>query len=215
MHNSVSLDGSFINFEYPPDLMGIHYQIAAGFGKSIRLFGSNTAKVSIDLFGGFTPETKEDFNKPQKKDDPSNWVVVDSKASLKNKLHYFRRSEYCRDIIVLVSEETDKDYIKYLQSRNYDHYVVGKKRVDLAKAIELIAKKYDCNIILVDSGRELTNALINQNLISEISLLIIPVIVGGKAENLFTNVLNPKNLTLVKEEKYPGGYIHVSYKVVK
>ncbi len=214
MHNSVSLDGSFINFEIPPELMGLHYQIAARFGKVVNLFGSNTADIATQMFGELPEETAEDFKKPQKENLPF-WFVVDSKAVLKNKLHYFRRLEYCRDIVVLVSENTDKNYLDYLNKRNYDYYVIGKEMVDLAKAVELISDKYAADAIMVDSGRGLTNAMINQNLIDEISLLVVPTIVGDKSENIFKDVKEEIKLTNIKEEKFPNGYIWLLYEIQK
>jgi 2,5-diamino-6-(ribosylamino)-4(3H)-pyrimidinone 5'-phosphate reductase len=214
MHNSVSLDGSFINFEFPPELMGLHYQIAAGFGKVVSLFGSNTANVAIQMFGGLSKEAKEDFKKPEKENLPF-WFAVDSKATLKNKLHFFRRLEYCRDIVVLVSKNTDKDYLNYLSERNYDYYILGEERVDLVKAVKLISEKYDMDAIMVDSGRGLTNAMLNQGLIDEISLLVVPTIVGEKSENMFKDVKNQIKLKKTKEEEFQGGYVWLLYEVQK
>lgn len=215
MQNTISLDGSFINFDISQEAMGLHYQIVGSFGKILYLSGSNTAKVAIEMFGGLTPEKKEDFKKPQKSENLSYWVVVDSEAVLKGKLHYYRRSEYCRDIIVLVSENTDKNYLDYLKEREYDFFVVGEKQVDLKKSFEILSDKYKINTILVDSGRGLTNAMLNQELVDEISLLVLPVIVGKKSENLFSNIEKQIKLIDLKENVFPGGYIQLHYKVQK
>jgi 2,5-diamino-6-(ribosylamino)-4(3H)-pyrimidinone 5'-phosphate reductase len=112
---------------------GLHYQIAAEFGESVRLVGSNTAAVSIELFGNFTSENEGDLRKPVKTEG-SYWVIPDSKAVLQGKLHYFRRSEYCRDVIVLVSESTPSDYLTYLRERGYEFFVSGGEKVDLSQA---------------------------------------------------------------------------------
>jgi 2,5-diamino-6-(ribosylamino)-4(3H)-pyrimidinone 5'-phosphate reductase len=42
IHNSVSLDGSLVDFE--PD-MGLHYDIAGGFKPQAHLVGSSTVRV--------------------------------------------------------------------------------------------------------------------------------------------------------------------------
>ncbi|HQO58744.1 MAG TPA: dihydrofolate reductase family protein [Candidatus Omnitrophota bacterium] len=215
MHDSVSLDGSFVNFAYTQELMTLHYQIAAGFGRSLRLFGSSMANVAIEMFGGFTPETPEDRRKPAKPEGLAYWVVVDSRAALINKLHYFRRSEYCRDMVVLVSEATSAGYLTYLREREYDYFVVGAERVDLGQALKLITEKYGVDTVLTDSGRELTNVMLNQGLVDEVSLLICPMIVGVNAENLFSKVASPRPLVNVREAMYPGGYIHVHGEVKK
>lgn len=213
MHNSVSLDGSFINFEVSPEFMGLHYQIAANFGNSVRLFGSNTARVSIEMFGGFTPETSEDFEAPQKPGSLSPWVVVDSKAILKDKLHYFRRSEYCGDLAVLVAGNTCPEYLDYLAARNYDYFVSGEERVDLEKAVEWIASHYQLDTVMVDSGSALTNAMLNRGLVDEISLLILPAIVGQSGQNLFDKVAGPLRLTMMKQEELSAGHTWLLYHV--
>jgi 2,5-diamino-6-(ribosylamino)-4(3H)-pyrimidinone 5'-phosphate reductase len=215
MHDSVSLDGSFVGFDYSPEMMGLHYSIAAGFGDTIRLSGSSTCTTAIELFGGFTDETQSDFLPPERSDTLAYWAITDSQAALQGKLHYFRRSEYCRDIIILVSEQTPRGYLDYLRERNYRYFCAGTDKVDLKEALRLLAERYDTRIILVDAGRDLTNALINQNLIDEISLLILPVILGKSSNNLFGNVLTPCNLDLVESQQYPGGHQWLLYSVRK
>jgi 2,5-diamino-6-(ribosylamino)-4(3H)-pyrimidinone 5'-phosphate reductase len=213
MHNSVSLDGSFVNFEYSPEFMGLHYEIAGNFGETIRLFGSNTARVSMEMFSGFTPESSEDFHKPQKAGDPSPWVVVDSKAILKDKLHYFRRSEYCRDIAVLVAQHTCPEYLDYLKTRNYDYFVAGEDQVDLRTSVEWMVDRFGIGTIMVDSGSGLTNAMLNQGLVDRISLLVLPTVIGQKGENLFRNVARPLRLSLIKQQAYPAGHVWSLYAV--
>jgi 2,5-diamino-6-(ribosylamino)-4(3H)-pyrimidinone 5'-phosphate reductase len=213
MHNTVSLDGAFIGFDFSPELLGLHYQIASNFGDTIRLFGSNTAVVSMEMFGGFTPETPEDFQRPCKPENLSYWVVPDSEAVLKHKLHFFRRSEYCRDVAVLIAEETPHDYARYLQDRNYDYFIAGRHRVDLARALSLITDHYKLRTVLVDSGRSLTNAMLNQGLVDEISLLVSPTIVGKNAQTLFTDLERPVSLSLKLTQSFPGGYAYFLYEV--
>ncbi len=215
MHDSVSVDGSFVGFEMTPEFMGLHYELAGNFEPAVRLIGSNTAATSIEMFGGFEPETPEDFHKPQKPGTTAEWVIVDSKAVLKDKLHYFRRSEYCGDVAVLVAENTPEEYLRYLAEREYDHFVSGKRPVDLACGLEWIAERYQTENVLVDAGSGLTNALLNHGLIDEISLLVLPTVVGQKAKNLFEHVCFPVQLKPVRQHMYPGGYVWSLYEVVK
>ena len=215
MHDSVSIDGAFVGFEYYMELMAVHYQVAGSFGDKVRIFGSTTAIKGIELFGGFTEETKEDFDRPYKSDDLSYWAVTDSKGLLQDKLHFFRRSEYCRDVVVLITEQTPRSYINYLESRNYDYYIVGENQVDLKKALKILTENYKSDKITIDSGRALTNAFLNQGLIDEVSLLFVPVIVGSKAQNLFSDVLQTLSLELIKTQQFSGGLVWHLYKVKK
>ena len=60
LHNSVSLDGSLINFDVN---MKLHYQIAGGYEPDAHLIGSNTIIDGIKLYGNPSKEKKEDFIK--------------------------------------------------------------------------------------------------------------------------------------------------------
>lgn len=210
VHNSISLDGSLTGFE--PN-MGLHYQIVGNYKPEIYLVGSNTIKIGSTLIGEIPAEEEYDFKKPKKDSSLSYWVVPDTKGSLKGLLHYCRRYEFCKDIIVLVSKQTPVDYIKYLEARDYDYHVVGETTVDLPKALDYLSKEYSVKQILADSGRILSNLLIEQNLVSEISLLVHPTIVGNKAYHIFGNIRKAPKIHLRKKRVFPRGYLWLIYDV--
>ena len=126
-----------------------------------------------------------------------------------------RRFEFCRDVIVLVSEKTPKTYLNHLNERNYDYYIVGKEYVNLIKALELLSNKYQVKTILTDTGRILGNLLLSQGLVSEISLLIHPIIVGNKSYNMFSDINKNLKLKLFKKETLEKQYIWLVYKIEK
>lgn len=211
IHNSVSLDGSLTNFE--PN-MELHYQIAGSYKPDVHLIGSNTIKVGIELYGdGVPPEEKKDFEKPKRDKNLPYWVILDTKGTLEGLLHTCRRFEFCKDVIVLISESTQKEYIKHLEKRNYSYHIVGKNHTDLKKSIDLLSNKYKVKTILTDTGRILGNLLLNQGFVSEISLLVHPIIVGNKAYNMFSNVNKNITLKLHKKEALDKGYVWLVYKV--
>lgn len=64
MHNSLSLGGSFTDFEVN---MGLHYQIGGRYKADANLIGSNTIKTGIEIYGGeIPPENEADFTKPDR-----------------------------------------------------------------------------------------------------------------------------------------------------
>lgn len=199
LHNSVSLDGSLTNFV--PN-MELHYQIAGKYNVEARLIGSNTVKVGIELFGGkVPPEEISDFMKPDRSDHLPLWVIPDTKGILKGLLHTCRRFEFCRDVILLVSEDTPIEYVDHLEERNYDYHVVGKTHINLEKSLMLLSEQYGIKTILADTGRILGNLLLNLGLVSEISLLIHPVIVGTTSYNMFSLADKNAKLKLSKAER--------------
>jgi 2,5-diamino-6-(ribosylamino)-4(3H)-pyrimidinone 5'-phosphate reductase len=210
IHNSISIDGSLTGFE--PN-MPLHYKIVNSYKPELYLVGSNTVKTGIEMSGGAPAEEERDYQKPNKNADLSFWVIPDSKGLLKDMLHYCRRYEYCRDVIVLTSKKTSKEYHTYLQDHNFDYHIVGEDKVDLPLALDILSNKYSVNRIVADSGRILSNLVLEQNLASQISLLIHPTIVGNKAYNMFSNIKTPLKIKLVKKQVFPKGYIWIVYQI--
>jgi len=212
LHNSISLDGSFLNFEVK---MGMHYQIAGNYKADVHLMGSKTARTGIEKYGGAPLEEKKDFMKPKKENGLPYWVIPDTKGILKGLLHAYRGFEFCRDVIVLLSEKTPKDYLRYLEERDYDYHIIGKEHVDLKKALKVLSTEYNVKTILTDTGRELNCLLLNQGLIDEISLLISPELIGQQAEYMFREVSENIKLEKAKCTILDEDYIWLVYKVKK
>ena len=213
IHNSISLDGSLTNFE--PN-MELHYQIAGQYKPDVHLIGSNTIKAGIDLYEDGVPlEDPSDFKKPTRSKNLPLWVIIDSKGQLKGMLHTCRRFEFCRDIIILVSEKTPQVYLQYLRERNYEYHIVGSDHVDLKKALLLLSKTYNAKTILTDTGRILGNLLLNQGLVDEISLLFHPIVVGKKSYNILSNVEKNLDVKLVKCECLEKQYVWLVYQFNK
>jgi len=211
IHNSISLDGSLTNFQPNMDL---HYKIAGNYEAEAHLIGSNTAKIGVTLYGnGIPQEEKKDYVKAKRDKNLPYWVIIDTKGALRGILHICRRFEFSRDIIILLSEETPNEYIEYLRERNYDHHIVGKSHVNLREALKILSTQYGVKTVLTDTGRILGNLLLNQGLVSEISLLIHPLIVGKDAYPILSDVKNTLNLTLQKKETLDKGYVWLVYKV--
>jgi hypothetical protein len=85
----------------------------------------NTARSGIETYGPVAEEEPSDLLRPEKTSDLSYWLVPDTLGSLKGMLDVLRRSEYCRDVLVLISERTPEDYVQYLEPRNYPFIRIG------------------------------------------------------------------------------------------
>jgi 2,5-diamino-6-(ribosylamino)-4(3H)-pyrimidinone 5'-phosphate reductase len=217
MHNEISMDGAIQHFE--PNLE-LYYQIAETFKADVHLVGSRTAKMGLKTYWGKIPgEEPEDFVKPLIKswDKRPYWFIPDTRGILKNLLHVYRKSGYCKDVVVLVSKRTPKSYIEYLKGRNYDYYSCGRDHVDFRRALRLMRVNYGTRVVMTDSGGTLNNILLAQGLISEISLLVAPVLVGDKRVNLFRTLrLKGKKprLQLIKNRIQEKQYLLLIYRIV-
>lgn len=216
IHSSISLDCSITGFEANLEL---HYGILSSYSPDAMLVGSNTAKTGIELFcEEIPPEEESDFVKPeiQPGDPRAFWLLADSRGTLKGLLHILRRSEYCKDVIVLVSEKTPSAYLDYLKERNYDTIRAGEAYVDYRRALEMANENYCFKLVVSDSGSTLNSILLEQDLVEEISLLLSPVLVGKAGKSLFENLEKSGiKLELVKNERMEGNYLHLLYRVLK
>lgn len=213
IHNSISIDGSLTGFE--PN-MELHYQIAGQYHPDAHMIGSNTIKVGIELYGdGIPREEPSDFMKPKREKHLPLWVIIDTKGTLQGMLHTCRRFEMCRDIVLLISETTPPEYIDYLTERSYVYHVVGRSHVDLKNACQLLMKQYEIHTILTDTGRILSNLLLSQGLVQEISLLVHPIIIGNEAYSIFSILEKPITVTLKKTETFNHGYMWLEYAVIR
>ncbi len=209
IHNSVSLDNSLTGFM--PD-MDLHYRIAGGYKPDAHLIGSETIIKGNEMFGeGIPDEMPSDFEQPQRDKSFPWWVIVDSGGKLKGMLHTCRRFEYCRDVIILVSETTPADYLVHLKERNYNFIITGKDKVDLNMAVDGLREKFGIIRILTDTGRILGNILLNLGIVNELSLLIHPLVVGEKCYPMFSDVTGNFKLRLKKSEQFENGCIWMVY----
>ncbi len=211
LHNSISIDGSLTNFE--PN-MELHYKIAGDYKPDAHLIGSNTIKSGIELYGKDIPiEEQKDYQKQERIKNIPYWVIIDTKGQLEGLLHICRRFEFCKDVIILISEKTPKNYVNYLKERNYEYHIVGKNQANLKKTLQLLLTRYQVKIILTDTGRILGNLLLNKGFVSEISLLVHPIIVGIKSYNIFSDIDKDFKLKLVKKEILKDDFIWVVYTI--
>jgi len=213
IHNSITLDGSLTGFM--PD-MELHYRIAGSYKPDTHLIGSETILKGIEMFGEEVPdELPEDFKAPLNRTESPWWVIVDSGGKLKGVLHTCRRFEYCRDVIILVSETTPPDYIKHLKERNYKYIVAGTDKVDLRIAVEKLQDQLGIINILTDTGMILSNLLLNMGMVTEISILVHPLIAGEKCYPMFANIRGNLLLKLKKTEQYENGCLWMVYTIEK
>jgi 2,5-diamino-6-(ribosylamino)-4(3H)-pyrimidinone 5'-phosphate reductase len=210
MHTQTSLDGRIKGF----DNAEIYYSVANRIKSDMVLFGSNTVYTA---FENYPAETEFDFIKPTicHDDNRPSGVIPDSRGILRN-LHCLRNLGYLKDIIILVSRTTPQEYLNYLKERSYDYIVTGEEHVNYEKAFQILHDKYNCKVIRTDSGGVLTNVLLEQGLIDEISLVVSPCLIGANEKNLFESLLLKEKiqLELKNAEIIERNYLSLSYNIL-
>jgi 2,5-diamino-6-(ribosylamino)-4(3H)-pyrimidinone 5'-phosphate reductase len=214
LHNTISLDGSIKGFQVD---INMHYSIASSLKVDAYLIGSKTI---LDASDEIPPEKGIENNKKHYEADDIRpfWVVVDSQSRLKGILHFYRQMEYIKDIIVLVSHNTPKDYIHYLKERNYPYIQTGHDKVDLFEGLRQLKKQYQIETILTDTGSTLNNLLLQKKLADEISVIIAPFIVPKSQPKIFIGLdMEEKQIKLESRDNQTLGndYVWLRYKIIK
>jgi 2,5-diamino-6-(ribosylamino)-4(3H)-pyrimidinone 5'-phosphate reductase len=174
IHNALSLDGRMDWFRVD---LRTYYQLAAKMKVDAILAGSDTL---LAFEGSIPEEGPQDVEvEPSKPDDPRPILVVpDSRGRIRT-WHWWRRQQYWRGVVVLVSSSTPTDYIQYLDRLGIEHIMTGEEKVSLGDALEELNARYDVKKLRVDSGGTLNGVLLREGLVDEVSVLIHPFLVGG------------------------------------
>lgn len=216
LYNAVSLDGRTTGFN--ADIES-YYELASKWDIDAVLMGSNTVLM------GFEAEIEEnlDFivNREKNSEDTRPYLVVpDSKGRIRIWGELFKMP-YLRDIIVLCSNSTPKEYLDFLDERKMDYLITGKENVDLNAALMELNSKYGIKSLRVDSGGILNGILLREGLADEIHLLIHPELVGGMEHNSIFNAQDITSLEdvikvkLIHINKLKDNIIWLRYEVTK
>ena len=123
--------------------------------------------------------------------------------------------------MVLCSRSTPQEYLDFLEERYIKYMVIGYDKVNLGTALEELNTQFGVKNIRVDGGGVLNGALLMDNLVDEICLLIHPTIVGGILPNTIytasdlTSTEESLDLKLLKMEKLKNEIIMLHYRIMK
>ncbi|HSJ44357.1 MAG TPA: dihydrofolate reductase family protein [Euzebyales bacterium] len=162
VHMAVSLDGAIDGFDID---VGTYYQLAATWSEDATLVGADTILAQESALA--------DTPGPGPAPDGPLLAVVDSRARV-SEWSALRVAGYWSDVIAVQAEDTPPRAVDRPAT-----LVAGAHRVDLASALERLHVEYGISVMRVDSGGGLAGALLDADLVDEVSLVIHPVIVGS------------------------------------
>ena len=144
--------------------------------------------------------------------------AVDTKGVLRWKDNSIALSNVSEKLhlVVLVTNETPKEYLAYLKSKQISYIFGGDKEIDFTKTLEKINEKFEVEKLLLEGGGILNGSLISNNLVDEISLLLTPRVLNkSNAPSVFenkTDEVNIKNFSLISFEKTEKDAVWLRYK---
>jgi 2,5-diamino-6-(ribosylamino)-4(3H)-pyrimidinone 5'-phosphate reductase len=123
-------------------------------------------------------------------------------------------------LICVVSERAPDDYLALLREKGVSYVVAGAPAVDLARALELLAKEFGIRTLLLEGGGHINGAFLQAGLIDELSLLLVPGIDGRHAiPAVFDGLGQTKKaavpLRLKSVEQREKGALWIRYEVIR
>lgn len=177
------------------------------------LHSLNSGRVMAKI--GINDRDKE----PEKMD--VSFIIIDSKPHLtESGVRYL--SKWVKTLYMVTA---NKDHPACLLAAQLGNIVIISypERVDLEDMFQVLHSKYGVEKITIQSGGTMNAAFLRQGLIDHLSIVIAPLIVGGKdtttlvdGESLHTveELSNVRALKLVRCDVLEESYIHLRYDVI-
>ncbi len=221
-----TLDGKIITEHWRNEPWGNDYDSL--FEKYHKTFNAEAwilGRVSLekDFSGGLQPEPIEP-EQPIKREpfigDPdakSFAIAVDRHGKLG-----WDSNEIDGDHIVeLLTEQVSDAYLNYLQKRKISYLFAGNEELDFKIALEQLANLFPIKTLMLEGGGHLNGSFLNEGMIDELSLLLIPVADGtAQTTSLFEvnkdQLKNPASLFKLKDVKQvEAGTLWMRYSIQK
>lgn len=74
--------------------------------------------------------------------------------------------------LIITSEQAPVDYLSYLDKQGISWISAGKKRIDLAKAMEILADEFGVKRLAIVGGGKINGGFLQAGLIDELSIVI-------------------------------------------
>jgi len=206
IHNAVSVDGRMDRLDVD---LGLYYSLLPTWNEDLTLCGSETMLAAG--WDGWEHDGTTDPSKPL-------LAVVDGRGRVKN-WRKFAPSPYWRAGVSLCSRSTPSEHLAFLEREGIETIVEGDQRVDLRAALERLADEHAVKVVRVDSGGSLNGALLRSGLVSEVSVLVQPQLIGGTSPSSLFRAVDlgpaerPLDLELMSSRKLKGGTVWLRYRL--
>lgn len=195
----------------------LYEKVHTGFNADAWLCGRVT--MEKDFTGGAEPvikagvhdATRLDFVGDRKVE--SFAIAVDEHGKLG-----WHNNEISGDhIITILSEKVADGYLAHLRDIGVSYIFAGKDKFDLGIALEKLKALFGIETIMLEGGGGLNGTMMEEGLVDEISLLIIPLVDGtvGSASSfdIHERKLPAHQLQLIKTEIMAYDVFWLHYKV--
>ncbi len=183
-----------------------------------HLSGRVTAQMEMSLPGifessSYTPLNEEAYSMVENSNGYE--VIVDTKGSLL----WPEANLDGKGLVILTSEKVSKEYLCYLDSLKISWIATGKEKIDLVKACDYLANKFNVKRMAVVGGGHINAAFLKAGLLDEVSILIGAGIDGrGNMTAVFDGLEQDQLVTqlkLMSVQQYESDAVWLRYLVKK
>jgi riboflavin biosynthesis pyrimidine reductase len=124
-------------------------------------------------------------------------------------------------IIEILTEQVSDGYLHCLRDRGISYIFAGKETLDLTSALNQLGQLFPIQTIMLEGGGHINGSLLNEGLIDELSLLLLPIVDGAPNTPTTFEVstyLQKKSATplqLIEVQQLEGGVLWLKYQVVR
>ncbi|MBN1857375.1 MAG: RibD family protein [Dehalococcoidia bacterium] len=221
VYNAVSADGCLDWLKPGVDMfdevLGQYYGNIAAFQEDATLAGAETMLKALEWENVSEDEPGARFE--QVKGDARPLLVIPDSRGRIRIWRWLLSQPYWRAGVALCSTTTPTEHIEYLNRTGIESIVAGDDHVDLRAALEELNGRFGVARIRVDSGGTLNGALLRSGLVSEVSLMLLPVLAGGASATSFFRAPGMSSqddlikMTLTHCEQLAGGTLWLRYDV--
>ncbi|HEY4652691.1 MAG TPA: dihydrofolate reductase family protein [Pontibacter sp.] len=94
------------------------------------------------------------------------------------KLGWENNEIYGDHIIEILTNQVSDEYLHYLQQLGISYIIAGEKQIDFKLALSQLATLFPIQILMLEGGGHINGSLLNEGLLDELSLLLLPLVDG-------------------------------------
>ncbi|WP_158825862.1 dihydrofolate reductase family protein [Mucilaginibacter lacusdianchii] len=81
-------------------------------------------------------------------------------------------------VVEVLTEQVSDDYLYYLQQKGISYIFAGKEEIDFSSALNQLAELFPIQTLMLEGGGHVNGSVLNEGLIDELSLLLLPIADG-------------------------------------
>lgn len=191
-----------------------YYAALNALGCPTHLSGKTTMAMHEALPGKFEPKAvapigKTSYHKAVNADGYT--VTVDTNGSL--------LWDDCvvedKPLVCIVSENASKEYTDYLEMKGISWIAVGKEKIDLGRACDILNREFGVERMAVVGGGHINGSFLEAGLLDEVSIMVGPAIDGRAGFPAVFDGLElskePSLMHLTAVEKFDNGTVWLRY----